>query len=194
MLMRISRKWYLVAALSLCCFIALLGAISRQIHLRFADGGYVVIRPASLWGLVRSTTCEIRYYPGEGKPGDVALTANCANRPLIVAPADRKGVLLCLYDLEDMGLWLVKIDTTKAFDSESLTNHLNEIVRASSCKIERGERGDWFQVFEKLRGMTPDQYKAQALPDLDLGFVRFFRNKESLMPEVKGHTSPFSGL
>lgn len=110
--MRHFVKKLLIAA-SVCLFaVVLLGMFSREISVPTGHGGSIYIRPPSFWRTVLGGTCRIGYEPDKQISGATIVYDNWFSGPFLVIPSHDDKVLLCLYDTKDIGLWLIKIDTT----------------------------------------------------------------------------------
>ena len=167
----------------------LVGSISRSINIPLHDGGILRIKPASFWGRYLSGKCSVVCQSKDGVSGIVAFTDNPYSGPFVVIPSDDDKIILCLYDLEDMGLRLVRIDTTQNFKPFSPGSHLNEIIQSSPWEVEQGNAQDWKRMYDVLSAMSPDGFKRESVPGLDLGILRISRRREATVQGVKDQLS-----
>jgi hypothetical protein len=167
----------------ICVF--LVGLTSRSVYIPLDYGGVVRIKSASTWGKFNMGRCTVLYQPKGGISGTIAFTDSWWSFPYLVVPSKDGKVLLCLYDLEDMGLWLVKIDTTKNFKPFPAGSHFYEIVQFCPWEVEQGNLEDWKRMYAVLNGMSPDRFKRESVHGLDFGFYRLYRQQKIVLNDVK---------
>ena len=85
-----------------------------------------------------------------------------------------------MYELADMGLKIVKFNTAEPFEPFPpfpSDHNLREIVRKSPWKAQIGDLDDWKYIYQCLTGMSSEDFKRRALPQADIGVLRFYRSK-----------------
>ncbi len=115
------------------------------IHLR--NGNVIRIEPASFLGKVFTSSCAVVYQSRNRASAVIKLTDNLQNGPYTIIPSNSGKEILCLYDLEDMGLWLVKVDTEQSFRPFSSGSHLGEIIQSSPWAVEEASTKDWQTMY-----------------------------------------------
>ena len=92
-----------------------------------------------------------------------------SNGPYFMIPSEDEGVILCLYDLEDIGVWLARVDTSQRFTGFPPGSHLGEAVLFSPWKVELGRAEDWQKMYSVLDSMAPEAFKRASVPGLESG-------------------------
>lgn len=176
-------------------FILFMGFFPRSINVPVHGEGSIHVVPASCLAMWFGGSCHIRYQSNVGNVGNITLAHTWSSAPIIVVPSEDGKVLLCLFWIEDMGLWLVKFDTTKAFGQTSSEGHWGEIVRKeivrkSSWDVEPGTIDDWRWMYNTIKIMTPDEFKNASIPEFDFGIKRKSLNKDEILSNLKGYGWP----
>jgi hypothetical protein len=123
--------------------------------------------------------------------GTISLIDDFADEPLMVIVSEDEKALLCLHALEDMGLWLLRIDTTKAFEGfPAGFDHWDELVEASPWQVEMGSSYDWRWMYMKLKDMPENEFKKTAIPWSDFGHPQVYVKQEKIVPRLKGYAEP----
>lgn len=172
-------------------FILFIGFFHRTINMPVHGGGSLRIIPASCLAMWLGSTCDIRYRSRVGTSGTVSVAHTWGSAPIIVIPSEDGKVLLCLYGIEDMGLWLLKFDTTKVCEDIPSGSHVGEIVRKSPWKVDLGTIDDWRWMYYHLKSMPENEFKSTSIPEFDFGIKRVDLNREGMLPNVRGYAWPY---
>jgi len=149
---------------ALIVVLAFLGLSHRIMHVKFPNGDLVQVRPASFCAAVWGSQCSIKYTPLNGKSGTIHLWQDFFRRPIVVIPASRSNVLLCLYEF-DTGLYLLKIDANRSFEPLPATasSALRAIVCASAWEVRDAKITDWQQALKYLKEAEPRALRRSGL-------------------------------
>jgi len=135
-----------VAILSLMAFSHRSGAVALR------NGGYVHIRPPSIWASIRGARCRIVYRSNREESGTIDLWQNLVHWPVAVMAATNDNALLCLYEF-DTDLRLLRINLARKFKPFPTANSscLSSIVCSSPWEVEEAKIGDWQQSLARLK-------------------------------------------
>jgi len=183
------KKVIILSLVSFAGILFLACCVSIEKKVPLYHGGFISVKPGSMLGLWRSGTCRIRYYSSRGVQGTVLLSHDWNSSPVLVLPTEDDKSLFCLCGLEDVGVYLVKIDTTKPFDGISVgfNTHMSEIIRNSPWKVEDGTVEDWKAVYSMVSRMSKREYDQAVIPRYDLGIKRDCAAQEWISLLVKDH-------
>jgi len=164
----------------------LLASISRTIRVPLADGGYVSFPQCSLIGTFFSSNCIITFSPKQGKIDSVDLVQDYFDGPVMVMPSTNTNVFFCIYD-GDVDWLVIKIDVSQEFHQIPRESPIHNLVRGSTCKIQRVRRvdtNDWDFVADALEKMPSKQFKDQSA-GLDLLVYRLRNSQKDLAASLR---------
>jgi len=162
--------------------------VSNSIWLSLPNGSWIRVKPASLLQKVAGGTCKIATSDNSGTSGTVLLNDNLVSGPYVVLP-DNGKVIYCVYDLVDMGLFLLKFETDKKFTNISQQKTLTEIVQSSSWKVTMGTTDDWRKISELVDSMPPNEFRRICMTGIDFGIVRSHGHPERVISQINANAS-----
>jgi hypothetical protein len=161
--------------------------IHRNVRVRYKNGDWVEMKPASLYESIAGGACEINIRTAS-REGRIVFHQDMHDSPVLVVPAGSINVFYCIFDY-DVDTQLVRIDLNKPFQPAPRKGFVRSNVIVSTCGIERVEREDtaaWAVASGALEQMSAGDYRRQAA-GLNMLFWTVVRDRQTLLGIVKNH-------
>lgn len=160
--MRHKLRW-VCGIVTLLGLILLLGFVPWSTNIPLGGGGSARVKSSSFWRkLFPEANAEIRYKPNDGQVGAVVLWQDFFDGPVTVFHGRNQNVLFCLYD-DDVQLYLLRIDTSKSFNTLQPNSVLCRILFTSTWDIREADGDDWQEALAYLRNVNDAEFATRSM-------------------------------
>ena len=161
--------------------------IHRDVRVKFKNGDWVEMKPASVYESIAGGACEINIRTAS-REGRIVFHQDVYDSPVMVIPAGSDNVFYCVFDY-DVDTQLVRIDLNKPFQPASRKSFVGSNVIVSTCgtvRVDRDDAAAWAVVSGALEQMSAGEYRRQAT-GLNMLFCSVVRDRQTLLGIVKNH-------
>ena len=158
------RQLSRVVFIALLAIVGVVALLPQGKRIPLADGASAEVRRSGfLRALLPEAKTTINYTSPARQAGRLIIWQGPFAGPVLLIPAHRTNVFLCLYDY-DVDYRLLRIDTSRPFRAllEGVT--LRKILFASTWDIQEGDSADWEDLVAYLQQLSTHSFEQQSIP------------------------------